>query len=99
MAKGKLTAHYVSTEKERVESLIKDEQFYKFWIYTGKKPMSFNYRGTNYRLEPGDQFGVRESADKKKIRFILGEDVNRVFTIEHSALVTLSKNSKPARRV
>ncbi len=67
--------------KTEVTALIKPKGDYQWFTYTGKKPLELPYRGIEVPLEKGQRFGVRRSANKKQIRLVMGDEVNRVFTL------------------
>ena len=67
--------------KTSVTALVKPASSYQWFTFTSKKPIELPYRGIEVPLTKGMKFGVRRSADKKKIRLVLGDEVNRVFTL------------------
>lgn len=83
-----------------VTALIKGEEYYQWYSFTGA-PMRFRRSGEAagemvYMLNKGDLFGVRRSANGKKIRLILKEwGPTRVFTLDASAAKKLAAISKP----
>lgn len=73
---------------------IKPTADYDMFTYNGKRPIALDFRGKEVMLERGMRFGVRKSADGKKIRLILDSDANRVFTISLDTAKQLAKNIK-----
>jgi len=63
-----------------VEAAIKPAENYDFFIYKGPT-LQVPYRGIEVPLMKGQRFGVRKSRDGKKIRLVMDDEVNRVFTI------------------
>lgn len=79
----------------KVAAAIKPVESYQFYTYVGK-PMQIPYRGIEVPLTKGQKFGVRKSANGKKIRLVMGDEVNRVFTIDLALAQKLAKNIKEA---
>lgn len=77
-----------------VQSRIKPAEDYDFFTYDGPK-MNLDFRGRPVTITKGTRFGVRKSSSQKAIRLVLGDDVNRVFTID---LPTAKKLAKHIRR-
>jgi hypothetical protein len=73
-----------------VQSAIKPAASYTWFIYTGRQ-IQLPYRGIEVPLEKGQKIGVRKSADGKKIRLVMDDEVNRVFTLD---LTTAQKIAK-----
>ncbi len=79
----------------KVVAAIKPAESYQFYTYKGK-PMQIPYRGIEVPLTKGQKFGVRKSANGKKIRLVMGDEVSRVFTIDLELAKKLAKNIKEA---
>jgi hypothetical protein len=76
----------------------KGESAYDWFIYKGKSLPLKSGAGTKLTLGPGEKFGVRKSADGKKIRMISPElGPNKVFTLTLDLANKLAKQSKPAK--
>jgi hypothetical protein len=71
---------------------IKPADNYQFFTYEGKRPVPLDFRGKEILVTKGQKFGVRKSANKKAIRLILDDDVNRVFTISLDQARDLAKH-------
>lgn len=66
---------------------------YQFFTYHGPT-IKLPYRGIEVPLEKGQKFGVRKSADGKKIRLIFDDEVNRVFTLPLATAQKIAKKVK-----
>ncbi len=79
-------------------ALVKGTDAYDWFVYMGK-PLDMRSRlGTSFRLEKGDRFGVRKSANGKSIRFVAEElGVSKVFTLDMDIANQLAKNSKVSK--
>jgi hypothetical protein len=76
-----------------VQAAIKGEEHYQFFTYHGPT-IKLPYRGIEVPLEKGQKFGVRKSADGKKIRLIFDDEVNRVFTLPLEVAQKIAKKVK-----
>jgi hypothetical protein len=74
---------------------IKGEDEYDFFTYTGPMIM-LPFRGIEIPLSKGEKFGVRKSSNGKSIRLILGDDLNRVFTIDLETAKKIARSVGPA---
>ena len=70
---------------------IKSVNHYHWYTYTGTKPVTVTYRGNPIVVSKGTRFGVRPSANKKDIRLVIGDDINRVITLTPDQAKSLSK--------
>lgn len=77
-----------------VRAAPKGAEHYQYFIYMGKKTIDLPYRGISIPLEPGQRFGVRKSADNKKIRLIIDGEINRVFTLPIDLATKIAKTVK-----
>ncbi len=75
-----------------VTARIKGKDEYQFLIYNGPK-LELPFRGIEVPLEKGTKFGVRPSSNGKHIRLVMGDDVNRVFTIPPEVAQKIAKRS------
>lgn len=80
-----------------VRAAPKSAEHYQYFVYKGKKPIAIPYRGISVDLEPGQRFGVRKSRDKKQIRLIIGDEVNRVFTLSLPIAEKIAKSVKVSK--
>ena len=74
-----------------VQSAIKSVDHYSWYTYSGSKPVTVKYRGTPISISKGTRFGVRPSVNKKDIRLVIGDDINRVITLTLDQAKSLSK--------
>lgn len=65
---------------------------YDWFVYDGKKPVGLDFRGKEVIVDKGTRFGVRKSTSGKNIRLVLGDDVNKVFTITLDVAKRLAQN-------
>lgn len=75
----------------------KGAEHYQYFKFIGKRAIDLPYRGIEIPLEPGQRFGVRKSRDGKKIRLVLDDDVNRVFTLPIELANKIAKTVKVAK--
>jgi hypothetical protein len=100
----KLLESYCGSQKvsssTSVEALIKTNEYYQWFIYTGQPRDLMSGAGTPLYLKKGQVFGVRKSASGKKIRMIT-EDLgpNKVFTLLPEVALDLAKHCKPTEAV
>lgn len=71
---------------------IKPAENYSWFTYTSKKSIDLPYRGIEVPLSRGQKFGVRKSANGKHIRLVMGDEINRVFTIPLDTAKAIAKN-------
>lgn len=64
----------------------------RFLVQTDEKICYSTTKGMKLMV-PGQLFGVRMSHDGKKFRFILNDEINKVFTMTEDDFYTLMKNS------
>lgn len=76
-----------------LQAAIKPASDYSWFKYAGSKPTSLTFRGNQVEIKKGQNFGVRPSVNKKDIRLVLENDLNRVITL------TLDQAKKLARNV
>lgn len=67
------------------------EEAYKFFTYTGKKPVAVSFRGQEISIGKGDRFGVRPSRNGKFIRLIFPNEPTRVITIDQETANLLAR--------
>lgn len=70
---------------------IKGTDEYEWFTYSGPT-LDLQYRGILIPLAKGQKFGVRKSSNNKDIRLVLGDDINRVFTISLDTAKKIAKN-------
>jgi hypothetical protein len=75
----------------------KSAEHYQYFKFMGKKAIDLPYRGISVPLEPGQRFGVRKSRDGKKIRLVLDDEVNRVFTLSLDIAKKIAKTVKVSK--
>lgn len=76
-----------------VRARIKPATDYDWFTYKGPMIM-IPYRGIEVPLSKGEVFGVRKSSNGKQIRLVMGDDVNRVFTITLDLAKQIAKNCR-----
>lgn len=77
-----------------VSSAIKPAGNYQWFTYDGSKPVTVTFRGADVPIKKGQRFGVRPSVNKKDIRLVLENDINRVITITLDQAKALARNVK-----
>ena len=75
-----------------IKARIKGEDEYDWFSYTGPIIM-LPFRGIDIPLAKGEKFGVRKSSNGKQIRLVMGDDLNRVFTITLEQAQAIAKHS------
>lgn len=75
-----------------LQARIKPEADYEWFRFTGKRPVTLEFRGNPMVISEGDQFGVRKSSNGKEIRFVRKNDVNRVLTLTMDQANKLAKS-------
>ncbi|QRE00349.1 hypothetical protein [Burkholderia phage BCSR5] len=80
--------------QSKVFAAPKAVEHYDFYTYKGRALVELSYRGTPVTVSKGTEFGVRKSADGKKIRLILNREPNKVYTITLDQAKQLAKGLK-----
>lgn len=80
----------------KVDAAIKPAENYDWFTYTGPS-LELPYRGSMIAINRNQRFGVRKSANQRHIRLVLGDDVNKVFTVEQDVANKLAKHIKRER--
>lgn len=70
---------------------IKPNASYEWFTFKGKTPVELDFRGKPVSISKGTKFGVRKSTNGKFIRLVLGDDVNRVLTVNLEQAKALAK--------
>lgn len=79
-----------------LESAIKPEENYEFFVYTGNEPVEVEFRGKTVQVKKGDRFGVRRSSNGKQIRMVIPEwgGLTKVITLSLDQAKKLAKKVK-----
>jgi hypothetical protein len=77
-----------------VVARVKPESDYQWYVFTGPKPVSLEFRGNPIVIHKGERFGVRKSSNNKEIRLVRDNDITRVLTISLDQAKKLAKQVK-----